>query len=526
MALLLVIALAAVAGCEAASTAHHQRRDPRALVVAKAADVQGLDLARVTDSESIEVGDLIFEGLVRWKPGTTDIEPGLATAWSTSPDGRHWTFDLRPGVTFHDGSPFDARAVTFSFERLLDPKHPRYLGESGAYWRSLLKDITAVTALSPLRVQIDVARPYAPLLGNLAMYPIVSPRAVVRYADDFRANPIGTGAFALESWVPGEAVVVKRYDHYWGPHPDLARIVFRVVVDARQRLVDLESGAVDVATGILPDEQAFVELHPDLELHHTPGNDVSYLAFNTQKPPFDQLAVRRAISHAINKEPIVKLAFQGRAVAADGPLPSTQWAYHPARVPVSYDIIEAKRALAQAAAAGTFDPDAHYKLYSSSTPRPYLPSPERVARFLQTALEQIGVHTDLVLQPHPVTRQALQAGEHDLALYGWIGDTGDPDNFLYVLFHSDNTVIGSASNIAFFRDHVVDQLLVEAQGATATRTRIGLYAAAQDRIAELVPWVPIAHSEVVIATRRDLRHVVLSPLGQPAYALISRMGLP
>src|SRR5207249_1227984 len=132
----------------------------------------------------------------------------------------------------------------------------------------------------------------------------------------------------FERWDKGEQVVVRRFDGYWGRPAGLERIAFQVVIDARQRLIELESGSVDLASAILPDEQSFVELHPDLVLHRTPANDVSYLALNTQHPPFDDVRVRRAANLAINKEPIVRLGYQGRAIAADGPLPPTQWGYH------------------------------------------------------------------------------------------------------------------------------------------------------------------------------------------------------
>ena len=499
------------------------RRDPGALVVAQAAGPRSLDPVRVTDNESIEVGGLVFEGLVKWKPGTTDIQPGLATTWQVSEDGRRWTFQLRPAVVFHDGTPFDARAVVFSFERLLDPKHPNFLAEDGSYWRRLLKSITKVVAIDAATVEIDVAAPYAPLLGDLAMYPMVSPTAVQRLGDAFKTNPVGTGPFAFESWVVGEHVVVKRFAGYWGTPALLERIVFRVVVDARQRLVELESGSVDLATSILPDEQPFVELHPDLVLHHTAGNDVSYLAFNMQKPGFKDVRVRRAIGHAINKQPIVKLGYQGRAIAADGPLPPTQWGSHQPSVRYPFDPARARALLDQAVAAKTFDRDATYKLYALSTPRPYLAQPERVARFVQTALDRVGIKTELVIQPYREHRASLANGEHDLALFGWIGETGDPDNFLYVLFHSDNAIGGpSTQNFAFYRDPGVDALLIEAQAASDQVTRTGLYHAIQDRIAEQAPWVPIAHSEYVVAGRAELRDVVLSPLGHPIYAAISR----
>ena len=519
----LALAVLLLVACDAGREGTHRRRDPGALVVAEAAAVQSLDPLRVTDSESIEVGSLIFEGLVRWKPGTTDIIAGLATAWTMSPDGKRWRFTLRDQVMFQDGTPCDAAAVVFSFERLLDPKHPQYLSdEDAAYRRGLLRSITKLSAIDPRTVEIETSRPYAPLLGDLAMFPIVSPTAVTRWGAAFEEHPVGTGPFAFEEWSRGERVVVRRYAGYWGDRPGVDRIVFRTVDDARQRLVELESGSVDLATGILPDEQAFVELHPDLVLYGTPGNDVSYLAINTQHPPFDDVRVRRAVNFAINKEPIVKLAYQGRAIAADGPLPPTQWAYHAPKTRYPYDPAAAKELLAEAARDGAFDPNKTYKLAGLSTPRPYMAQPERVARFIQAALAQVGMKTDLELLPYREHNARVSAGQHDLAIFGWVGDNGDPDNFLYVLFHSDNASPPAPQNIAFYRNAEVDALLSEAQAASDEATRAKLYAHVQDAIVEDAVWVPLAHSELVVAARAELEGVVLSPIGHPVYALIRR----
>jgi peptide/nickel transport system substrate-binding protein len=518
-----VVLCAAAVACDVGTASLLQRRDPGALVVAQAADITGLDLVRVIDSESIEVGEILFEGLARWEPGTTNVVPGLATAWRVSADGLRWTFELQPGVVFHDGNAFDADAVVFSFERVIDPRHPNYVGgEDTVYWRGLLKDVTRVTAQGPARVEIEVAHPYAPLLGELAMFPIVSPEAVRRWGNEFRRHPVGTGAFAFEAWDAGEQVVVKRFERYWGPRPMLERVVFRVVGDARQRLVDLQSGSVDIAAAILPDEQSFVQLHPDLVLAHTPSNAVSYLAFNTMHPPFDDRRVRRAINHAINREPIVKLAYQGRAVPADGALPPGQWAYHAPRTRYAYDPALARRLLAEATAAQVFDPTRVYKLYAPSTPRAYLSQPERVARYLQAALAHVGVTTELISQPIGPHVESVGRGDHDLGLSGWISDTGDPDNFLYVLLHSNNAVIGSAQNIAFYRNPTVDALLIDAQAAIDEPSRARYYADVQDLVAEDAPWVPIAHSELVVAARIDLEDVRLTPLGHLLYQLIRR----
>ncbi|MEO8549539.1 MAG: ABC transporter substrate-binding protein [Kofleriaceae bacterium] len=521
MKLALAVVSLGLASCNP-SRELHRKRDPGVLVVAEAADVIALDPIVVTDSESIEVTELIFEGLVGWRGETTDIEPRLAEHWEVSADGKTWTFHLRDHVAFHDGSPCDADAVVFSIERLLDPKHPSFVGADNAgYWRRLLKDVDRAVAKGPRTVQIMVKQPYSPLLGDLAKFPIVSPTAVTRWGDAFKNHPIGTGPFAFESWKPGEQVIVHRFEGYWGTLPALERIVFQVVVDARQRLIELESGSVDLATSILPDETPFVELHPDLLLYHAIANDVAYLAFNTQHPPFDDVRVRRAANYAINKSPIVELAYSGHATPADGPLPPQQWGYHAPATRYGYDPALAKKLLIEAEKAGAFDPTKTYKLYAASTPRPYMPSPERVARFLQGALEQVGIHTELVLAPYPEHRASLERGDHDLALFGWVGDTGDPDNFLYVLFSSDNTH-EDVQNVAFYRNPEVDSLLLQAQAASEEQIRSGLYAKVQDRIAADAPWIPITHSELVVAGRSELEHVFISPTGHPIFAQIRR----
>jgi peptide/nickel transport system substrate-binding protein len=178
--------------------------------------------------------------------------------------------------------------------------------------------------------------------------------------------------------------------------------------------------------------------------------------------------------------------------------------------------------LDEATAAHTFDPNRIYRLFASTTPRAYMSVPERIARYLQVALAQVGVRVELVLQPIGQHLASVSRGDHDLALFGWIGDTGDPDNFLYVLLHSDNAVAGSAQNISFYRNAEVDRMLIAAQAAVDQQTRSAIYAEVQDRVAEDAPWVPIAHTELVVATRADIDQVILTPLGHVLYTMIRR----
>jgi peptide/nickel transport system substrate-binding protein len=501
-------------------------RDPETLVVARPSDARELDPALPFDNESIEVIDQMYERLVRWNPSTSSLDPGLATSWEVQDGGRQWTFHLRTGVRFHDGTPLNADAVVFSLERQRDPRHP-FHSPQFQYWQNQFRNIIKVDKVDDLTVRIAIERPYAPFEANMAMFPvsIVSPTAVARWGADFTSHPSGTGPFMLERWDRGDRIVLRRNDDYWdADHAAvLARVVFQVIEDPRQRLIALESGAVDVATQILPEELQFVDLHPGLQLHETPSNSVTYLAMNNDHPPFDDVEVRRAVNYAINKEPIVKLAYQGLAIAASGPLPPTQWGYHKVRAQYPYDPDQARALLGHAQAEGRFDPTRVYKLYVPSTPRPYLFDPARVARVIQANLAAVGLRTELVLQPYSQHQQATRRGEHDLCLFGWVGDNGDPDNFLFLLFDRDNTVIGSAQNAAFYRDVGVHDLLAQAQTSQDRAERERLYAQVQERIAEDAPWVPLAHSQVAIAARTDVGSVIVNPNGHLVYARIRRI---
>ncbi len=521
-----LVALGAACDVDRLGLSHRRNESgrPHSVVVGRPSDAISLDPARPTDNESAEVVAQVFETLVRYHPGTTNVEPALAVSWETDDSGAVWTFHLRDGVRFHDGSRFDADAVVFSFERQRDPAHPYHTGRFN-YWENAFRNILRVEKLDPLTVRFYIATRYAPLLANMTMFPvsIVSPAAVARWGDGFAEHPVGTGPFMVERWDRGERIVLGRFAGYWGPPASLERLVFEVVPDARQRLIDLESGAIDLAVAILPEELQFVDLHPGLTLYRPPTNNVTYLAMNCLKPPFDDVRVRRAVNLAINKSPIVRLAYQGLAIPADGPLPPTQWGHLAGPSASRYAPDAARALLAEAVADGRLALDRTYTLYVPSTPRPYLPNPERVARVIQTNLSAVGIRTKTVMQPFEAHNADTEHGRHDLALAGWVGDNGDPDNYLYLLFDKDNTVPGLARNIAFYRDDTVSKLLRAAQTVEDRGAREALYADVQRRLAADAPWVPLAHSQVAIAATDDLDGIVVNASGHVVYTGLVRV---
>ncbi len=503
-------------------------RDPQTILVGRPADAISLDPARITDNESVEVTEQIYETLLRYRPDG-EVEPGLATSWSVSADGKVWTFELRRGVRFHDGTPFSAESVVFSWKRQSDPHHPAHAddatGKPFSYWSTTFDNITAIEAIDEHTLRVTIDRPYAPFEANLTMFPvaIVSPAAVAAWGSEYYAHPVGTGPFRFSSWEDGR-IVLERNDDYWDAtaRPHIKRLVFKAVPDARQRLVALESGAIDIAYSISPEELQFVALHPQLRLYRSPANNVSYVAFNTTHRPFDDVRVRQAANYAVNTEPIVKLAYQGMAVVAQSPLPPTQWGHHEPSQHYDYDPVRARALLAEAQKDGKFDPAEVHDFYVPITPRPYLPDPELVARVLQANLAEVGIRTRMILKSFPEHLNAVHWGVHDLCLLGWVGDNGDPDNYLYVLFDQDNTALGMARNTAFFRDAPLHELLVAAQKAQDRDARMSIYRQVQERIAQEAPWVPLAHSEISIAARADVGGIVLGVTTHVAFKQVKR----
>jgi peptide/nickel transport system substrate-binding protein len=501
-------------------------RDSGTLIVGRAADAIGLDPARVTDSESVEICTQIYESLLRYTPGTNDVEAGLAKSWTVSDDGRHWDFQLRRGVSFHDGTPLNAAAVVFSFKRQLDDTHPYHHPDSSGLafaWGATFKNIVSVEATGEFSLRITIERKFAPFEANLAMFPvsIVSPTAVKKWDQEFYRHPVGTGPFSFVEWTEGR-IVVERNENYWGPKAKLQVLVFKAIDEARQRLIALESRAVDVAYSILPEEQQFVSLHPQLKLYRASENNVAYLAINTQSRLFQDVRVRRALNYGINKESIVKLAYQGTAIPAEGALPPTQWGHTPKSFDYPFNPDKARELLDEATAAGAFEATAEINFYVPTTPRPYLTNPVMVGQIIKSDLEALGLTINVIEQDFPGHLAAIRSGEHDLSLIGWVGDNGDPDNFLYVLFDEDNAEVGTARNLAFLHDRPLHELLVAAQKGDGREQRSAIYERAQKRIGELAPWVPLAHSQVSVVARSEVKGIEISPSAHILYEKVER----
>ncbi len=484
------------------------------LIYGRGGDSVSLDPSKETDGESLNVCDNLFEGLVQFKPGTTVVEPSLAESWTVAPDGLGYTFKLRNGVKFHDGTPFNADAVIFSFMRQHDPKHEAYgYAKSWDYWNDMGMSslIKSMTKIDDSTLKFDLLRTDASFLANLAMQfaSVVSPTAVRKYKDDFARNPVGTGPFKFVSWTKGERIVLDANKDYWGKKAYLSRVIFRSISDSTTRLNAFLSKEIHMMNLPNPDQIKTIRTkRTDAKIMEEAAMNVGYLAFNMNKPPFDNQKVRQAINMAVNKDAIIKGVYSGFAKAAINPMPPSVWGYDSSVKAWPFDVSKAKKLLTEAGFPNGFSTELYYLPVS----RPYMPDGKKVGEAIQADLKAIGIEVKLTTYEWAVYLEKTKRGEHQMALMGWTGDNGDPDNFLYMLLSGENTKI-PAPNIAFYNNQKVTELLKKAKTQTIQSQRADSYKEVQKIVHTEAPWLPIAHSRVAMPMDPRINDFVLSPTG-------------
>ena len=486
----------------------------KVLVWARSGDSVGLDPANETDGESFYVTEQILEPLVKYKDENTEVVPGLAERWETSKDGKEWTFFLKKGVKFHDGTPFNAEAVKFNFDRWMDKNNPYHIGEF-EYWQAMFGGfpgaVKSVDVVDEFTVKITLEKPMAPFIYNVAMSPfaIASPTAIKKYGEDFFKNPVGTGPFKFVEWVKDDHATVVKNDEYWGDKAKVDKIIFRVIPDNSARLMELQAGTVDIMTGLNPDDVEGVKNNADLQLFLRPSMNVGYLAMQTEKENLKETKVRQAISHAINKQALIDAFYAGLAKPAKNPMPPSLWGYNDKVTDYEYDPAKAKALLAEAGLPKGFKTT----LWAMPVARDYMPQPKEIAQAIQKDLAAVGITAEIVTFDWGTYLEKGQKGEHDLYLLGWTGDNGDPDNFLFALLDKTNAVKGSAQNVAFYKSDKVHDLLAQAQTELDQSKRAALYEEAQEIIHQDAPWVTLVHSTPPIAARNNIKGYIPHPTG-------------
>jgi ABC-type transport system substrate-binding protein len=324
------------------------------LVFLRGQDSVRLDPGDVSDGESSKVIEQVFDTLTRFTPGTTDVEPSLATSWTSSKDHKTWTFQIRAGVSFHDGSPVDGEAVVNAFERQRDPKHPQHFPDgSWEFWQGLFGFVEKVELGSgPMEVVFRMNAPAPPFfLAQLAQFSasIPSKKALDELGEKFRRAPVGSGPFRFVSWDSDVAITLERNEDYWDGAPALKQVVFRIGENATVRSRRLrDAQQADLIDNLDLETIAALEQDPNVTVVRKPGTNVCYLSLNNLRPPFDDKRVRQAIAWALSHARIVKYAYRDLALPATTPVPPTLPAHHKGLVLRKRDVEKAKALLREA----------------------------------------------------------------------------------------------------------------------------------------------------------------------------------
>ncbi len=484
----------------------NQHHVGKQLVIGRSQDAISLDPAITTDSDSFKVTVNLFENLVKYAPGNSDIMPSLAESWKVSEDGLTWTFKIRKGVQFHNGDPLTADSIVFNFERWMKQDNPYHTGQF-SYWLYNFEGfpgiVKSVTALSDYSVEIVLKDSYAPFLSVLATpaFGISSPNAIMTYNETYYQHPVGTGPFKLKEWLPGELVALDRNEQYWGTKSKVDRVVFKVIPSADDRLNALESGEIHMADHLTTDDLIQLKNKEGIKLYRRPFYNVGYLALNNQKEPLNHPEVRKAIQHLIDKDKLVSEVFYGLERKADSFLPPLLWGHHESLVHYEYS---PEKAASLLKASGVHLP-IKLKLWVMDTPRPYMSKPIEVAEFIKKSLEVSDIEVDVSVIKWETYIQSIKSGNHQMALIGWNGDTLDPDNFLYTFLSSENTTPEMASNYAFYKNDEVDFLLKQAREITDKDFRKSLYRELQEIVQEDAPSIPLIHTMPAIAARSEVK---------------------
>ncbi len=465
------------------------------LIVGSTYDPQTLDPALAYDIGSAMVIQNIFDTLLTYEPGTTKLTGKLAESWSVSPDGTVWTFKLRDNVYFSDGTKLDAEAVKYSIERAIDLKGPPSF---------LLDVVDQVEVVDPLTVKIKLKEPYSPFASIMAfaLTSVVSPKAAEELGEEFARKPIGSGPFILDSWVPGQEVVLKANENYWRGKPFVDKVIIKVIPDPSTLRLALEKGEVDMAFGIAPVDVAALKANPDVKMAAIESLVIEWLGFNVNVPPLDDKLVRKAISYAINYDYIVENITHGVAVRAYGPLPPGVWAYDPdiASYAYHYDPEKAKELLAQAGYPnGEGIPE--LELLISSEERP-----ERleVASFIASNLREIGINVRIKNVDWSTYLDALFAKNYTMHMVDWFPDYVDPDDWFYPLFYSENSLEG-------YGNEEVDRLILKARKTADIEERRQIYKQLQKLVVDDAPWVFLYVPKLYVFMRTNIEGFVLYP---------------
>ncbi|SFC95538.1 Dipeptide-binding protein [Pragia fontium] len=474
----------------------------------------------------------LYDRLLDVDPYTYRLIPELAERWETLNDGATYRFYLRKDVPFQTTAWFtptrnlNADDVVFSFSRIFNQEAPYHAVNGGRYpyfdSMQFSDAVKSIRKINDYTVEIQLYKPDASFLWHLATH--YAPVLSAEYAQNLTRNgiqenidrqPVGSGPFLLNEYHPGQFIRLYRNESYWRGSPKMQQVVIDLGAGGTGRLSKLLTGECDVLAYPAASQLSILRDDPRLRISLRSGMNVAYLAFNTSKPPLNDVRVRHAIALAINNPRLMQSIYYGTAETASSILPRTSWAYDNESTITEYDIEKAKQLLQEANVT-----DLRLHLWVPTASQAYNPSPMKMAELIQADLARINIKVTIVPVEGRFQEMHLSDDEHDLTLTGWATDSNDPDSFFRPLLSCAG--IDSQTNYARWCNPEFDRLLTEGVTSQDLAVRIETYQQAQKILAQEIPVLPLASSLRIQAYRYDIKGLVLSPLGNISFADVYR----
>jgi dipeptide transport system substrate-binding protein len=518
---------AIAAACAVALAAFLGSAEAKTLVYCSEGSPENFNPMINTTGTTFDANRPIYEELLGFRYGSTEVEPKLAEKWDVSEDGLTYTFHLRRNVKWHTTKTFkptrnfNADDVIFSFYRQWKKDHPYNKVSGGGYDyfndMDMPKLLKAIDKVDDYTVRFVLNEPNAPFLADLAMdFSAIQSK---EYADQLMKagkpelidqEPVGTGPFEFVQYVKDATIRYKAFPGYWGAKPKIDTLVFSINKDPAVRVAKLRANECQVAFGPRPADLPGLKADKNINVMSQPGLNIGYIGMNTKKRPFDDVRVRRVITMVIDQKAILDAVYQGSGQPAKNLIPPTMWSYNDKIPGYKLDIAGAKKLLAEAGYPDGFETD----LWAMPVQRPYNPDARRIAELVQADLAKVGITAKIVSYEWGDYRKRVQAGEHQMAELGWTGDNGDPDNFFVPL------AACSSKNTAQWCNKEFDELVTKAARTIRQAERAKLYEQAQVVMHREAPYYFLAHSVVHLPMRASVVGYKMSPFGAHRFDMV------
>lgn len=548
---ILMVASLALTACNGGGKATTEPSAPKVFIFGRGADSVQLDPAIVTDGESFRVTGQILEPLYQYELGSTKPIPALAEECLPNSDATVWTCKLRKNVKFHDGTPFNADAVIFNFERWRFTTNPyHYPSQVFEYYEAMwggfddASMIKQVKKIDDLTVEFTLTEPMAPFLANLAMdmFAISSPEAIKKAGENYgtpTGGCVGTGPFKFVEWVEGDHITVEANADYWGGKPKIDQIVFRVIPDDSARFLALKAGDIHGLEQAVVEDLAAAENDPNLYIITRPALNTSYLAFNYKIKEFQDIRVREAVAHALDKEGLIKNFFGKYGTVATNLLPPMVWGHNDAIQDWKYDPELSKKLLAEAGfpnglsevtvAEDVTDADGKVvfkagdkiplRLYYMPVTRFYFPAAKEIAEAAAANLNAAGFKVELYLEGDWPTYLGARREGRLMGLYflGWGGDNGDPDNFTGYFFSGADQPI---KREGWYKNPELAALLKKALVTPDQAAREQMYKQAEQIMHDDVMRIWLGHNNTPLIFSKKIKGYGAQPVGADYFEYI------